>query len=327
MAVEVDIFNPQVSRVSHGLEGKTILIYGENNLGKTAQAVRADRPYVLACESGLNGQTGVAYNRVNNWAAFKKIVKQFTSPATIDKAKEMYRTIIVDEVYASSIFCQDYICQRLGITSFGENENSRVNAWQEYEKEYWREINKLVNSGFTVIFIAHAEEKDGFIRPKGDKRCLNPIIDNCDIVCYIKPNGVDEDGKEILSSAYFVRTNEFFARSRYTKMVPMIQTFTIEGLIEAINNAIAAEVEESGVDSISYAEQVAMNTDVPKTYDELMEELQKLGEKIAAAGKFDQIEDVVSSVLGTGKKASDLKKGQEQLMQVLIEELEGILEE
>ena len=34
MAVKVDIFNPQISVIAHGLEGKVIMVYGGNNLGK-----------------------------------------------------------------------------------------------------------------------------------------------------------------------------------------------------------------------------------------------------------------------------------------------------
>ena len=37
----VDIFNPQVSVVTKGLEGKLILIYGTNRTGKTSNAVKA----------------------------------------------------------------------------------------------------------------------------------------------------------------------------------------------------------------------------------------------------------------------------------------------
>lgn len=32
MAVNVDIFNPQISTVARGLEGKTIFVYGGNNV-------------------------------------------------------------------------------------------------------------------------------------------------------------------------------------------------------------------------------------------------------------------------------------------------------
>ena len=33
----LDIFNPQVSQVAHGLEGKIIMLYGGNSTGKTYQ--------------------------------------------------------------------------------------------------------------------------------------------------------------------------------------------------------------------------------------------------------------------------------------------------
>lgn len=327
MAVTVDIFNPQISVVAHGLEGKTILIYGSNGLGKSYQATKADKPYVFACESGLNGLSGVAYNRINTWYDFKTAVKQFTDKKTIDKAKELYKTIIIDEVYASAIFCQDYICQRLGITAFGENGNSKVNAWQEYEKEYWREVNKLVNSGFTIIFIAHAENKNDFIYPRGDKRCLEPIINNCDIVAYIKSNGVDENGRVIHSSAYFLETKDFFARSRYTYIVPMIQDFTMPNFVKAINDAIEQEAKETGRDTVDYAQQVAQNETVQYSYDELMEQVQNLGEEFVNANRYEDLQDIVEKTLGAGKKASELKKGQEQIIQVLIDNLkEGLSE-
>ena len=325
MAVEVDIFNPQKSVVAHGLDGKTIMIYGSNGLGKSYQTTRAEKPYVLACESGLNGISGVAYNKISNWRDFKKAVKQFTSKETIDKAKEYYKTIIIDEVYASSIFCQDFICQRLGINSFGDNENSKINAWQEYEKEYWREVNKLVGSGFTVIFIAHAEEKDGFIRPKGDKRCINPIVDNCDIVAYIKSNGVDENGKVVHSSAYFAETKDFFARSRLTYMRPYIEDFTIENFMAAINEAIDKQSETEHIETVDYAAQVAQNTTIQRSYEELMEELGKLGEQMASNGRFEELTEIVENLLGKGKKANSLKKGQEQIIETLIDDLKDAL--
>lgn len=109
----LDIFNAPKSVIAEGLSGKIILIYGGNNLGKTAQAVRFPKPFVMACEAGLNGIDGIPHLAVNKWSDFKSIVKQFTG-ATREKAKQMYSTIIVDEVYASSIYCQDFVCQTYG---------------------------------------------------------------------------------------------------------------------------------------------------------------------------------------------------------------------
>lgn len=43
----IDIFNPQISKVAKGLEGKMILVYGDNSTGKTKQATRMKKPFYL----------------------------------------------------------------------------------------------------------------------------------------------------------------------------------------------------------------------------------------------------------------------------------------
>lgn len=326
---EIDIFNPQVSVVAHGLEGKTIMLYGTNNIGKTFQAVRAKKPYVFACESGLGAQNNVKYNKISNWREFKKAVDQFTNKKTIDKAREMYSTIIIDEVYASSLFCQKFVCDTYGdgCISLGANTNSKVNLYQIYERVYWEQINLLVGAGYTVIFIAHQQEKDDFISPKGDKRCINPIIDNCDIVAYIAPNGVDEENRVIKSSAYFAQTDRFFARSRYDYMDTWIQEFTIENLEKAIADGIARQAEAEGVASVDYDVQKAQNTAQILSYDELMEKAAVYSNKLIDAGETERAVEVVENTLGVGKKLGECTKKQVESIAIIVDELIEICEE
>lgn len=326
---EIDIFNPQVSVVAHGLEGKTIMLYGTNNIGKTFQAVRAKKPYVFACESGLGAQNNVKYNKISNWREFKKAVDQFTNKKTIDKAREMYSTIIIDEVYASSLFCQKFVCDTYGdgCISLGANTNSKVNLYQIYERVYWEQINLLVGAGYTVIFIAHQQEKDDFISPKGDKRCINPIIDNCDIVAYIAPNGVDEENRVIKSSAYFAQTDRFFARSRYDYMDTWIQEFTIENLEKAIADGIARQAEAEGVASVDYDVQKAQNTAQILSYDELMEKAAVYSNKLIDAGVTERAVEVVENTLGVGKKLGECTKKQVESIAIIVDELIEICEE
>lgn len=328
MAVDVDIFSPQVSQIAYGLEGKTILVYGGNNLGKTNQAIQMPKPYVLACESGLGATSGVAYNKINTWGEFKKVVKQFTNKATVDKAKEMYQTIIIDEVYASSVFCQDYCIATFGggALTLGDGEG-KVNLYQMYEKEYFRQINLLVGAGYTVVFIAHAVEKDGFISPKGDKRCLNPIIDNCDFVVYLQSNGVDEEGKVIKSSAYLAQTDKFFARSRFTHTDTFIKEYTAANLEKAIIEGIKREEEATGIKSVSYEEQKAQNTSKVYTYEEVMDRLQEAGGKFAESGNMDILTEIVEGVLGANKKVSECTKKQIDALTIILDDLTDKAEE
>ena len=325
MAVNVDIFNPQKTVIAKGLEGKSFLIYGSNSLGKTAQAVRMSKPFVIATESGLNATVGVAYNRVNSWADFKKLVKQFTSKATVDRARELYDTIIIDELYASALLCQDYIQTVIGggaLTLGDTVEGGKVNLYQAYEKEFFKMVNTLLSCNYTVVFIGHEQEKDGKMYPKGDKRSVDPVKDFVDYVIYLKSNGVDDEGRVIPSSAYLAETDQFFARSRFDTTPTYLPEWSAEALEEAVNMGIAGKEKESGVKAVSYAEQKAQNTSVTYDYDEVMDKLQEVGQKFAVAGKMDELTEIVEDTLGKGKKVSECTKKQLDAMVIILDNLE-----
>lgn len=322
MAVTIDIFNPQVSTIAKGLEGKTIMIYGGNNVGKTYAAARLSKPYFIACESGLNAQDGVKYNRVTRWSDFRKIVKQFTDRSTVDKARALYDTIVIDEVYASSIMCQDYVMSTYGdgALTLGDGDGKH-NLYQLYEKEYFRMINLLLSCDYTVVFIGHEQEKNGFVTPKGDKRCLGPILDNCDFVVYVKANGVDEKGQLIKSSGYMVQTKEFFARSRFEHCPPVIKEFSAENLEKAINEAIENEEKLNNATVVTYAEQKAQNTSEVEDYDEVMNEIQAIGMKFVDAGLQNILTEIVEDTLGKGGKVAACSKRQIEALIIIRDNL------
>lgn len=325
MGVVVDIFNPQKTVIAKGLEGKSFLVYGSNSLGKTAQCVRMSKPFVIATESGLNATVGVAYNRVNTWADFKKLVKQFTSKATVDKARELYDTIIIDELYASALLCQDYIQTVIGggaLTLGDTVEGGKVNLYQAYEKEFFKMVNTLLSCNYTVVFIGHEQEKDGKMYPKGDKRSVDPVKDFVDYVIYLKSNGVDDEGRVIPSSAYLAETNEFFARSRFDTTPTYLPVWSAEALEEAVNIGIEGKEKESGVKAVSYEEQKAQNTSVSYDYDEVMDKLQEVGQKFAGAGKMDELTEIVEETLGRGKKVSECTKKQLDAMVIILDNLQ-----
>ena len=324
---ELDSFNPRVSTVAKGLEGKVILVYGGNNVGKTKQATRMKKPFYLPFEAGLNAIPGVPYCPITKWSDFIKINKQLTDPATVEKAREMYSTIIFDETEAAANQCQEFICQKYKAPSIGEG-NGGYGLWKEYETEFWKQINKLLGAGYCCYFIAHAQEKDGYISPKADKRALAPIINNTDLCVYVRSNGVDKDGKVVKSSGFLAQTDEFFARSRFDYLpTTYIEEFTAEALEDVIIKAIEIQEREEGITAVTYEEQKAQRTVDVKSYDDLMDELQKLGEKLADNGYLEDLQTIVANQLGEGKKASDLKKGQEQLIEAIIYDIESFIEE
>lgn len=274
------------------------------------------------CESGLNAISGVAYNRVNNWADFKKLVKQFTSKATVDRAREMYNTIIIDEVYAASIFCQDFVIATYGNGALTLGDGTgKVNLYQAYEKEFFRMVNQLLSCNYTVMFIAHEQEKNDYVSPKGDKRCISPIIDNCDFVIYLTSNGVDENGRVVPSTAHLAQTDRFFARSRFNHCVTEFTPYSAENLEKVIKDAVEAEAQVSGIAAVSYDEQKAMNVTEKYDYDDLMQKIGIVGQQLVRAGYADIVTEIVENTLGAGQKVSACTKKQIDAMAIIYDDL------
>lgn len=292
---------------------------------------------------GLNGIDGVPYVPVTRWSDFKMIIKQFTG-ATMQKAKELYSTIIIDEVYASSIYAQDYVCATFGDGALTlADGDGKYNLYQLYEKEYFRQINLLVSAGYTVVFIAHsqADSKTKFITPKGDKRCMNPIIDKCDYVVYLKSNGVDSEGSVIKSSAYLAETNEFFARARIEYTPTYIREFTAENLTAAIQEGIKKKREIDNSTITSFEEQQKLNTIESLDFNSLRKEFDELIAKIPGSNdttgsteegiKFKnywavKITQIIDKYLGKGNKISQCNENQVEALSLIVADLKDLIQ-
>ncbi|WP_181219451.1 ATP-binding protein [Bacillus subtilis] len=321
----IDIFNPQVSVVAKGLEGKVITIYGPNNLGKTKQSTRMKKPLYLPFEKGLNAIAGVQFMPINSWADFKKVNKQLTKNA--EKAKEMYQTIIVDEVDAFAKYATRYVCEQYDVERIKDG-NEGFGLWKEYETEVWEEINKLIGVGFTVIFIAHAaEDKKGKVYPKGDKRVLAPVIDNSDIVLYLSSNGVDEDRKVIKSSAWLAETEEHFARSRFDYIDTYLPEFTAENLEKAIIEAVERQEQAEGIVAVTYEEQKQNNASEELDFNSLMDQIKEIGMKLNEEGRLEEVNEITEKHLGKGVKVTECSRKQVGVMSVILDDLKDLLAE
>lgn len=325
-----DILNPRISRVAKGLEGKVILICGSNNLGKTKQSTRLEKPFYLPFEEGLNAIDGVPFLPIGNWSDFKKINKQLTDKKKLSKIKEVYQTIILDEVYTASVSCQDFICVKYGAETLTDKiEGVTANLYQAYEKEFLREINKLLKAGFTVVFLGHEEyDKDSKkIRPKGDKRSMGVIVDKADIVVHLQSNGVDEFGKPIKSSAFLAETDEFFARSRFDYMETYIEEFTAENFTRVVIEGIERQEEIEGIKSVSFETQHKEREVSEADFDTVLDQIKSLGKLIAEKGYASKVSEAIEEHVGNGIKSSDLEKKHTQAMSVVVAELQEICED
>lgn len=318
--MSLDIFNPTISVVPKGLEGKTILLYGDNSTGKTKQATRMEKPFVMAFEKGLNAIAGVPYASINKWADFRKVNKQLTGK-DLERAKEAYSTIIVDTVDAMVPMVSNYVANQHGANDIASG-NGGYGLWKQLETEFWEQINLLTGAGFTVVFIGHEErDKDtNRIEPKGGKRDMQIVRDLTDIIVYLKSQGVDEDGNVILSNGYVRATDEYFARSRFDLMPNSIVPFTAENLADAIKIGIERE-EEAGNKTVSYSEYVEQNKTEDLNFEEIKDALKAAGAKYHEAGRVDEFIDKLNDTFGEGADVKELRPKQVEAMSVLLQEL------
>ena len=112
----IDILNLEPTKVSRDLKSKYILIYGKPKIGKTTFACSIPDALVLATEKGYNAQNGVFVQDIKTWADALIILRQLRSA----KAKEKFKSIVIDTFTILSELCEKYICSTEGVATLGD---------------------------------------------------------------------------------------------------------------------------------------------------------------------------------------------------------------
>lgn len=324
-----DIFNPPVSQVVKGTKGKVILIHSnKRKLGKTLVGTQLNKPHYLRFEQGINAISGVPYSALTGWKDFKQVNKQLTAPETLEKAQEQIETVIIDTADVAIKWCQFYVCAQGKVTRLNDGNNG-YGLWSEYENEWFKELNKLINAGYCLYIIAHSEfDKDlGKFVPKGDKRTMDLLCDAADFIGYVESNGVDEEGKEIPSSCYFVETDDFVAGSRYEFMPPKLEVFSAENLQNAIQEAIDKKEEKDGVGGVTFKElQEKESKEETYTYDEIIDILGPMTRSLYEADQERTIE-IVEEHLGKESSISQATKQQLPQLEMILFDFRAMADE
>lgn len=341
---DFDFSNPPVSRVTADVNGVAICLWGMNGVGKTPVACGMPKPYYLAFEGGLTGIDGVPFAPMRTWKDFLAFVKWATSPATAAKAHEIAQTIICDTVDVMADYCMDFVCAKLGIQSLGETRytadgkrDGSVNAYNEFGREFRRATRALRNGGFTLVYIAHdggyrdevnpeTQQKYTKMYPSGDKRAIEAVCNDVDVLGYMRAVPLDDNGKAVYSTIYFAPNTQFHTRSRYPDIVPYIPEVTADKLIQAIVDAKEAELKRKGVTAATFEEQQAPFVEDPDapSFEDLRSEARDIAMKLAELGRKAEYDVVVEKYLGKGKSVMDSTPAQMQLVEMIISDLRDI---
>lgn len=337
----IDIFKIQPHQVSRDLKGYSVFFFGDPKSGKTTTAAKFPKSLLLAFEKGYNAIPGIMAQPINNWAEFKKVLRQLKE----DQAKEMFSTIIIDTADIAYDYVTDFICANakrsdggFGVDAIGDIPFGK--GYALVAKEFDESLRSIVQMGYGLVLISHAIDKAfadeqgheyNKIVPTLDKRATDIVSRMTDIIGYSRAVTM-EDGST--ATKLFMRgTSRYMAGSRF-KYTPDYIDFTYDNLVNAIGDAIDAQAKEDGEQYFT-TEQTNIQTDTSKEldFDKLMAEFNQIVTKII--NDHDEVTfqtewqprivEITEKYIGKGNKVNQCDRAQVEAISLIVDELRELV--
>ena len=313
--------------ISRDLKGKYVLLYGKPKSGKTTAACSFPDAVLLAFEKGYNA-IGEAYPfDINKWSDYKLAVRDLAD----QRAKDRFKTVIIDTVSICWDMCEKFICQQNGVQKISDIPwGAGYTACKREFEDSLRQITKL---GYGVVLIAHSASRvektaDGsdieIISPDLPKRANEICNGIVDIIGYIGNEWVNGERKRWL---YTRETPTLFAGSRF-KYMPDKIPFGYNELVNAIAEAIEKAEQMDGakvVDTITVKHEEQLNfTEVRKKAQELWVQLVGSGEN-ANPDIANEILKKIEITMGRRMKLSEFTEDQVDLLNLVVNDMEDMI--
>ena len=311
----IDIFSIEPHQVSRNLRGYSVFFYGEPKSGKTTTASKFEKNLLLAFEKGYNAIPGVMVQPINNWAEFRKVLRQLKD----EKAKEMFFTITIDTVDIAYDYCTKYICDNapradggFGVDNVGDIPYGK--GYALVAKEFDECLRSIVMMDYGLVLISHATDKVfrdeqgqeyNKIVPTLDKRANNIVARMADIIGYSRIV-TDKDGNN--STKLFMRgTPRYEAGSRFNKQA---EEDGLEYFTDKKNNAYKDTTAELNFDELM------------KTCNETIGSMIKNNaEDIFTKFYQPRIIQITDKYLGRGQKISQCSREQVEALSLIADDL------
>lgn len=340
MAKDFDIFDIEETTITNGLEGKIILIYGDNNTGKSKVSSQffPHQTLFLATERGYNALGGIKKVDILDWITFRKVVRQLTDKKKSEKAHQLYKAIVIDVADRLPALCESYIVDKNDVESI--SDIAWGGGYAQLKQEFDKQINTLALSGYLVVLICHAQTNEKYTNPvtgedyaytfpkNTDSRVGCVLKDIPDFSIYLQNNGTDADENVVLSTGICSHRKNVFARSRFSQCPTRIEPFTAENLKEAVKIACEKEAETLGVRCITFEEQREKNE---AEIESMKPSLEDLVGDIKAYGKAlsefaEEAKNIMEKHLGEGVKLSKVTESQYDKLEFILNDLMDLAE-
>lgn len=313
--------------ISRDLKGKYVLLYGKPKSGKTTAACSFPDAVLLAFEKGYNA-IGNAYPfDINKWSDFKMSLRDLED----QRAKDRFKTVIIDTISICWEMCEKYICQQNGVQKISDIPWG--GGYTACKKEFETSIRRITQLGYGVVLIAHSASRvektaDGsdieIISPDLPKRAAEVCNGIVDIIGYIGNEWVNGERKRWL---YTRETPTLFAGSRF-KYMPDKIPFSYDSLVSAIADAIEQAEQKDGA---TVVDTIKMKDEEKLDFATVRARAQDLWVKLVGTGD-NANPDVASTILkkiemtmGRRMKLSEFTEDQCDLLQLVVLDMEEML--
>ena len=336
----IDIFSIEPHQVSRNLRGYSVFFYGQPKSGKTTTAAKFENNLLLAFEKGYNAIPGVMAQPINNWAQFRKVLRQLKDP----KAKEKFYTITIDTVDIAYDYCTKYICDNairadgtIGVDNIGDIPYGK--GYSLVAKEFDECLRSIVMMDYGLVLISHATDKVfkdesgseyNKIVPTLDKRANNIVARMADIIGYSRI--VTNNKGENVTKLFIRGTPRFEAGSRF-KYTPDYIDFSYTNLVNAISNAIDKQAKEEGENFFTDTKtNIYTDTTSELDFDELMSKCSEIitslinnnSQEIFEEFYQPRIIQITDKYLGRGQKMSQCSREQVEALSLIFDDLKEL---
>lgn len=336
----IDIFSIEPHQVSRNLRGYSVFFYGQPKSGKTTTAAKFENNLLLAFEKGYNAIPGVMAQPINNWAQFRKVLRQLRDP----KAKEKFYTITIDTVDIAYDYCAKYICDNairsdgtVGVDNIGDIPYGK--GYSLVAKEFDECLRSIVMMDYGLVLISHATDKVfkdesgseyNKIVPTLDKRANNIVARMADIIGYSRI--VTNDKGENVTKLFIRGTPRFEAGSRF-KYTPDYIDFSYTNLVNAISDAIDKQAKEEGENFFTDTKtNIYTDTTSELDFDELMSKCSEIITSLINGNSQEVFEEfyqpriiqITDKYLGRGQKMSQCSREQVEALSLIFDDLKEL---
>lgn len=321
------LWEVQKNVISRDLKGKYVLLYGKPKSGKTTAACSFPDAVLLAFEKGYNAIGNAFPFDINKWSDFKMALRDLED----NRAKERFKTVIIDTVSICWEMCEKYVCQQNGVQKIGDIPWG--GGYTACKKEFESSIRRITQLGYGVVLIAHSASRvektaDGsdieIISPDLPKRASEVCNGIVDIIGYIGNEWVNGERKRWL---YTRETPTLFAGSRF-KYMPDKIPFGYQQLVDAIADAIEMAEQKDGA---TVVDSVKVKSEEKLDFNTVFAHARELWTKLVGTGdnaKPDVANTILKKIeitMGRRMKLSEFTEDQVDLLQLVVIDMEDML--